>query len=495
MGDYNIKSVAVVGAGAAGAISAAALKAENYFDRIRVFERRETPGGTWIYDADPKVAPIQPGGFPADIDKPLAIPENLPTVTPPNQQERYAHTPIYQNLTTNVPQIAMSFSDQPFSYGPFVPHYVPRQYIETYFSTQKTDEYLSLNTTVEDVSQLPAATKGGLKPWRLTLRKYDSLRHLDVWWREDFDAVILANGHYAIPWVPHVQGLEAYTEKFPGKVIHSKFYRSPWIYANKRVVVIGNSASGHDIAVDLLQSVHQPLYQSRRSRGRLDGDEPPLGMEWKTVIKEYRLDGTIVFDDGSELKDIDHVIYCTGYLPSYPFWNSKLNGRPLFDYKKRKLINNYWHTFFQDIPNLAVVGMPRVLTFRSFEYQAIALARLFSGRNSISLPPKDEQKKWELDREKLCRQQGRKFHEIEWETGETFKWLEGFFQIAGLGTLSGEGRIPPVLSKDIIWAIEHVRKYPEPGRDDHDKSREGSESEHDGWELVESTHKDLLSFI
>ncbi|RBQ73703.1 hypothetical protein FVER14953_20430 [Fusarium verticillioides] len=47
MGDYNIKSVAVIGAGAAGAISAAALKAENYFDRIRVFERRETPGGTW----------------------------------------------------------------------------------------------------------------------------------------------------------------------------------------------------------------------------------------------------------------------------------------------------------------------------------------------------------------------------------------------------------------------------------------------------------------
>ncbi|KAF5564739.1 thiol-specific monooxygenase [Fusarium phyllophilum] len=99
MGDYNIKSVAIVGAGAAGAISAAALKAENFFDRIRVFERRETPGGTWIYDADPIVAPIQPGGFPEEIDKPLEIPENLPTTTPPNKQERYAHTPIYQNLT------------------------------------------------------------------------------------------------------------------------------------------------------------------------------------------------------------------------------------------------------------------------------------------------------------------------------------------------------------------------------------------------------------
>jgi hypothetical protein len=60
-----VKSVAVIGAGAAGeipphsthrppltgtilgAITAAALVRENYFETIRVFERRETPGGTW----------------------------------------------------------------------------------------------------------------------------------------------------------------------------------------------------------------------------------------------------------------------------------------------------------------------------------------------------------------------------------------------------------------------------------------------------------------
>ncbi|KAJ4244774.1 hypothetical protein NW762_014351 [Fusarium torreyae] len=388
----------------------------------------------------------------------------------------------------------MSFSDSPFSYGPFVPHYVPRQYIENYFSIHKTDEFLSLNTTVEDISQLPATSKGGLKPWRLTLRKYDPLRHVDVWWQEDFDAVILANGHYAVPWVPQVKGLEAYMEKFPGRVIHSKFYRSPWLYANKKVLVIGNSASGHDISVDLLQAVHLPLYQSRRSRGRLDGDEPPVGVEWKVVIKEYKLDGTIVFEDGSELTGIDHILYCTGYLPSYPFWNSKTNGRPLFDYQKKKLINNYWHTFFQDIPNLALVGMPRVLTFRSFEYQAIALARIFSGRNSVPLPPLEEQKKWESSREQLCRQQRRKFHEIEWETGETFKWLDGFFQIAGLGTLSGEGRIPPVLSKEMIWAIEHIRKYPEPGKDRH-KGDGSIVDKQDDWVLVDRSTKDLLSFI
>jgi hypothetical protein len=102
---------------------------------------------------------------------------------------------------TNVPDIAMSFSDSSFSYGPFVPHYVPRQYIENYFSIHKTDEYLSLGTTVEDLSQLPAASRDGLKTWKLTLRKYDRLRHVDIWWREEFDAVILANGHYSVPWV------------------------------------------------------------------------------------------------------------------------------------------------------------------------------------------------------------------------------------------------------------------------------------------------------
>ncbi|RMJ17221.1 hypothetical protein CDV36_003124 [Fusarium kuroshium] len=99
MSDNKIKSVAIIGAGAAGAITAAAFKAEDYYDRIRVFERRETPGGTWIYDANPSIPPIQPGGLPADIDKPLAIPENLPTTAPPSQQERYSHTPIYDNLT------------------------------------------------------------------------------------------------------------------------------------------------------------------------------------------------------------------------------------------------------------------------------------------------------------------------------------------------------------------------------------------------------------
>ncbi|OTA95383.1 hypothetical protein M434DRAFT_208131 [Hypoxylon sp. CO27-5] len=505
--EKRIKSVAIVGAGAAGAITVVAFKTENYFERIRVFERRETPGGTWIFDSDPKPdLKVQPGKLPPDIDPPLEIPNELPQVTAPNRRERFSKTPIYNSLTTNVPDIAMCFSDRRFAYGPFAPHYVPRQYVESYFSFHGTDSLLSLNTTVEDVSKLKPTSKSKLERWKLTLRRYDPSRHVDIWWQEEFDAVVLANGHYSVPYVPQVKGLEEYIAKFPGRVQHSKYYRSPLPYASQKVLIIGNSASGHDLTAELVSAASLPVYQSRRTKSRWDGDEPPPGIAWKPIIKEYIPDtGRIIFEDGTHLDDIDTVIYCTGYKVSYPFWNSGANGGPLFDYANGKLVDNYWHTFIRGHPTLGVVGLPRVLTFRSFEYQAVALARLFSGRNAVPLPPVEEQERWERERLEKTKRERRKFHDIDWETGETFEWLEGFFKIAGLGTLKGEGRIPPALTEEMIWAIEHIRKYPEPGKG---KDEDGKESDtitsaeddqtggqNGGWVLVERQHKDLLAFI
>lgn len=102
---------------------------------------------------------------------------------------------------TNVPDIAMCYSDERFAYGPFAPHYIPRQYVENYFTKHKTDSLLVLNTTVEDVSKLPPPVPGAGERWKLALRKYDPSRHIDIWWEEIFDAVILANGHYSVPYV------------------------------------------------------------------------------------------------------------------------------------------------------------------------------------------------------------------------------------------------------------------------------------------------------
>lgn len=359
----------------------------------------------------------------------------------------------------------MCFSDQRFSYGPFPPHHVPRLYLEHYVAIHNLDKHLVLNTTVEEVSnKLPG------EQWQLTLRKHDALRHVDVWWTEDFDAVIIANGHYSVPFIPHVDGLEAYTKKFPDRVVHSKYYRDPGIYSGQRVLTIGNSASGWDIMNELTKTAALPILSSRRRKSPFEGDEPPPGIVWKGVIRRYRDDGTIEFEDGSTVgpDEVDRVIYATGYRPSYPFWNVEKNGRPLYDYEDGKLVNTYWHTFFSDFRTLGIVGIQRALTFRSFEYQAVALARLFAGRNKLTLPPVVEMKRWELKRLRWVKDTGKKYHDIESQPGhigeDTFTWLGFLYELAGLGTLQGDGRIPPVLGKELLEALKNIHKYPTPGK-------------------------------
>lgn len=295
--------------------------------------------------------------------------------------------------------------------------------------------------------------------------------------------------------IPAVKGLNEYISRFPGLVSHSKTYRSVDLYSSKRVIVVGNSASGHDITTQLVESGKPklPVYQSRRSRSRWDGTNPPTGIEWKPIIKEYNSKtGEVIFADGTRLKDIDAIIYCIGYKPSIPFWNSNANGRPLYDYTEGHLLGNYQHTFSHIFPrSLKIISFLRTLTFQSFKYQAIALARQFTSRNAKPLPPLAEQELWEQRRAEMVKRENRKFHDIPWDSSETMDWLRFLFDMSGLPILEGLGRCPLVLGKETRWAIKHVRKYPEPGGDDGT-----ADAEEEGWIVVERPHrKDSLHFI
>ncbi len=53
---------------------------------------------------------------------------------------------------------------------------------------------MQFNTTVEDLSKYQ-------EKWKLTLRKRNILRDVDIRWEDIFDAVVLANGHYSTPYV------------------------------------------------------------------------------------------------------------------------------------------------------------------------------------------------------------------------------------------------------------------------------------------------------
>lgn len=67
--------------------------------------------------------------------------------------------------------------------------------------------------------------------WKLTLRKAGSER--DYWWAEEFDAVVVASGHYTVPHVPYIDGLEEFASAYPGSVEHSKGYRGAEKYRQK----------------------------------------------------------------------------------------------------------------------------------------------------------------------------------------------------------------------------------------------------------------------
>lgn len=62
----------------------------------------------------------------------------------------------------------------------------------------------------------------------------------DTYETKQFDAIMVCNGHYELPNIPHFDGIE----EFIGDKIHSHDYRQPDRYENEIVLVIGAGSSG-----------------------------------------------------------------------------------------------------------------------------------------------------------------------------------------------------------------------------------------------------------
>ena len=164
----------------------------------------------------------------------VPIPEQLPAVTPKSQeindhQLRFSDTSQHEHLHSNIHPSVMSFTDAPFpdvisqrilDYYGRVDHFRDREtirkWIASIFERPGNRELLQLGTTVER-----AEKKAG--EWVLTLRteKPDG----NHWWQERFDALVVASGHYNLPWFPNLPGLIEYDRRFPGRVIHAKHFR------------------------------------------------------------------------------------------------------------------------------------------------------------------------------------------------------------------------------------------------------------------------------
>lgn len=142
--------------------------------------------------------------------------------------------------------------------------------------------------------------------------------------------VIVSNGHYNEPFVPSVPGLDT----FKGTLIHSRWWRNAAQFRGKNVIVVGSRASGFDIARELAQDDYnareaghpnpeRKIYQS--VRGVVDKPEWDTDFPWSgeiTVVSQIvKCDGdTFELMDGKKIS-AEVVVYATGYLYSYPFFD------------------------------------------------------------------------------------------------------------------------------------------------------------------------------
>ncbi|KAI1391001.1 FAD/NAD(P)-binding domain-containing protein [Hypoxylon trugodes] len=445
------RRVAVIGAGPSGAIATDALVKEQAFDTIRVFDRRAGIGGTWIYTPHlPTAIPSLEDVIAGKADVAVPLPPQLPTVTPVSEeinghQRRFSDTALHENLHSNITPSIMSYTQEPFpnklsprtlaEHGPGAPfrhHTVIREWIEGIFSRGGHEKLLELNTTVERAEKIGSE-------WVLTLRKESSGRN--YWWRETFDALVVATGHYNVPWFPNIPGLLEYDEKFPGRIQHSKHFRNSSKFKGKRIVVVGGSISAHEVVHEVLDVAQTPVYASLRG-----GPIPAFGWEpflhpdiaIKKEIKKFDADtGRIHFADGSFLDDVDYIFFGTGYTFSVPFI-TQVQDRIRNAY--RRLPGVYQHTFNIEDPTLTFVGMlGGGFTFRVYEWQAVAVARHLAGRAAKSLPSVPEQLEWE--RARVAEKGGGKdYYSIAPDYAAFFEFLQA---IAGEPAPGTTGRVLP----------------------------------------------------
>ncbi|KAG9243748.1 flavin dependent monooxygenase-like protein [Calycina marina] len=365
---FEVRRIAIIGAGPSGLAAAKYLIAEDSYEQLDVYEQQPEVGGVWFYS--PEIV----GVTPVPHTTPRGPPE-LP-IWPKGSPAPLFSNPMYQHLNTNIPKPLMQYSDQNFdSQSRLFPS---RQDVQTYLIKYSQDvrHLIKFFTQVADVHLV---SKDGKDHWELTSRSIITEEQKTV----EYDAVIVANGHYSVPFIPAVQGIEAFNAAYPSTIIHSKAYRSPDAFKNNKVIVIGSAASGLDIGTQISKVCRKPLLNSVKTSSELKLEQE--NKEEVPPIAEYLVDERAVrFEDGRIEKDIDAIVYCTGYLYSYPFLKSM---EPPIVTNGRRVRDTYEQLFHINHPTLAFTALPqKSIPFPLSEAQAAAIAKVWA--NKLALPSK-----------------------------------------------------------------------------------------------------------
>jgi trimethylamine monooxygenase len=341
------KRVAIIGAGPSGlaqlrAFQSAAQKGAE-IPEIVCFEKQDNWGGLWNYT------------WRTGVD------ENGEPV----------HCSMYRYLWTNGPKEGLEFADYSFEehFGKQIASYPPREvmvdYIEGRVLKAGVRDWIRFSSVIRWVEYDADADD-------FTVTVHDMVA--DRVYKERFDYVICASGHFSSPNVPEYPGFS----QFNGRIVHAHDFRDAREFEGKDVLLLGSSYSAEDIGSQCWKYGAKSVTTSYRSA--------PMGFKWPANWEEKpaleKVEGrTAYFKDGST-KDVDAIILCTGYRHYFPFLPDDLRLKTA---NRLATADLYKGVVYVHNPKMFYLGMQdQWFTFNMFDAQAWWVRDVILGR--IALP-------------------------------------------------------------------------------------------------------------
>ncbi|XP_030228423.1 dimethylaniline monooxygenase [N-oxide-forming] 5 isoform X2 [Gadus morhua] len=297
------RRVAVIGAGSSGLVCIKTCLDEGL--EVVCFESSDDIGGLWRFKENPE----------------------------PNRAS------IYHSVIINTSKEKMCYSDFPIpaEYPNYMHHSRIMEYFRMYAEHFQLINHICFKTTVLKVSQRPDFSHSG--QWDVETENSEGKQQKHI-----FDAVMICIGHHCHPNMP----LHDFTgiETFKGVYFHSRNYKTPEQWRNKKVVVIGIGNSGGDIAVELSRVTKQVYLSTRRGawiRNRV-GDN---GWPWDMTVSRalIRLRSLLPFN-----------LVCNMVERSL---NQRFNHR-LYNLKPKHRLFSQHPTVSDDLPNRILSGTVQV---------------------------------------------------------------------------------------------------------------------------------------
>lgn len=394
--------VCVIGAGCSG-ITAVKNLVQAGIKNVICYEKSGEIGGNWVYN------------------------------------EEGEHSSVYESTHIISSKSLSAYQDFPMPehYPDYPSHKQVLEYFRSYVDAFGLNQYIQFNTSVE------AAEKIDGERWKLTLSDGSV---------EEFDYLLVANGHHWNPRLPQYPG------EFTGEFMHSHSFKHNRPFSGQRVLIIGAGNSGCDCAVEISRVAEHVDISMRRgyyivpkfllgkptdefNQMMLNVPDfiagPLRKMSWRLLVGDYdkyglqkpdypllkshpvansellyflrhgkvhpkpdveRFDGdTVHFKDGSS-SQYDTVIAATGYKISFPFFD-----KSLVDFEDAYRVPLYLRTFHAEHRSMFFVGLvqPQGCIWPLSDYQSQLIGNIIAGRTKL---PDNLEKLAEEDADRISRE-------------------------------------------------------------------------------------------